>query len=99
MSFSRMKPIPKFLIIAGATAAVVFGVSVVVEKVPALTAKKGAPPPAVATPVPAESASQPIVVTAPPPNQATPPVPETPVVQPSTASDAGLANVLGSTKK
>lgn len=101
MSFSRMKPLPKILIIAAVVGGAVFAFTKFGPK----PAPQGTEPPLV------NAAPEPMVppTAAAPQNQApqvTPqptPTPQPPVVQapqPSPpANDAGLANVLGSTKK
>jgi hypothetical protein len=100
MSFSRMKPLPKFLIIALGVGAVVYGASFVIGKLPAKAPETKAEP-VVTTTVPAESATPAASVSTPaaPPVAAAPAPAPAPVLQPATPSDAGLANVLGSTKK
>ncbi len=102
MSFSRMKPLPKFLIIAVGVAGVVWAASFVMSKMPAKAPEVKADPvtttsvPAEsAQPAPAPSAAQP----APPPVATAPaPEPSAPALQPAPSNDAGLANVLGGKK-
>ena len=104
MSFSRMKPLPKFLIIGALVGGVVFGFStwwssrppapVVVKEavvqVPAETSAQGQ--------AAVEQAKAPVVA-APPPVQAPTPAPAVGAPAGLTpARDAGLANVLGSKK-
>ncbi len=98
MSFSRMKPLPKFMIIAVGVAAVVYAASFVIGKLPQKApevkvdpvATTAVPPETAQTPAPAPSA-QPAPVPA-------APVAEAPALQPAPANDAGLANVLGGKK-
>ena len=96
--FGKMKPVPKFLLIVVLVGGVVYGaklgMSLLPEKKPEVAAV-----PVTTTPVPAETA-QPAPQPAPAPIAAAPqPAPAAPVLQPAPSNDAGLANVLGSTKK
>ena len=95
MSFSRMKPLPKFMIIAVGVAAVVYGASFVIGKLPQ-EAPEVKPDPVVTTTVPAETAQP--AAPAPSAQPVPAPVSEAPVLQPATPTDAGLANVLGGKK-
>lgn len=99
MSFSRMKPLPKFLIIAVGVGAVVFAASFVIGKLPQKAPEVKADP-VVTTTVPAETAQTPAPApsTTPAPQPAPAPVAEAPALQPAPANDAGLANVLGGKK-
>ncbi len=90
MSFSRMKPLPKMIIILGAVAALVYGAKLGMQFLP-----KEEPKPAVeAIQVQVESVSTPAVSTP----KASEPAPveqaPAPTLTPAAPQDAGVANVL-----
>ena len=97
MSFSRMKPLPKALIIGAFVAGLVYaGVKLMPEPKPAVPA---APVETVSTPAQPAPVSPPSAPAITPPVAAVPvPAAPAPTLQPAPTNDAGLANVLGTKK-
>jgi hypothetical protein len=100
MSFSRMKPLPKFLILGSIVGGLGFGIHLFLEsrpKAPVTEALKveTTTVPAEGTPAAAQAAEAAKPAPAPAPVADAAPAP---ALTPATPSDAGLANVLGSKK-
>lgn len=95
MSFSRMKPLPKILIIGSSVAALVYGLSFI-----KLPEKKAVAAPVEVTTVPSEasaSATPAVAATSAPAPVAEVPTPST--LKPAGGSDAGLDAVLKAGQK
>lgn len=102
MSFSRMKPLPKFLILGTIIAGIGYGIHAYIQsrpKSPVAEAIKVETTTVPAEGTPAAAAQAEAAKPAPAPEQAPAPVAApAPALIPATPSDAGLANVLGSKK-
>lgn len=92
MSFSRMKPLPKMIIILGAVAAIVYGAKIGMQFLPKEQPKQEVE----AIKVQVENVSTPVDVQpkASQPAPAPAPAEPAPALTPAAPQDAGVANVL-----